>query len=192
MLRYVKLSKPLATRWKTRVIMAPMAKNGQTVGSMGADRTRRTQQQEQIIILVFQTIIRAGRTPIDPLREEIVMSLTQYIGPARNILQPGPEHCRMVEIDQPILTNDQTQQLKHANLDGFRGAELDMTFAANEGADGLEPALGYLFDKAEQAIDKGANILVLSDRALSADRAPIPSTAGRCWSAPFLDQQRQA
>jgi glutamate synthase domain-containing protein 2/glutamate synthase domain-containing protein 1 len=161
-----------------REIMAPMALNGQEpVGSMGTDTPAAILSKHSKLLYWYfkQLFAQITNPPIDPLREEIVMSLTQYLGPARNILQPGPEHCRMLELDHPVITNDVLEQLRHSDIEGFRGTTLSTLFQANKGHQGLEERLEELFSEAEVAVDAGRTILVLSDRGVDAERAPIPA-----------------
>ena len=161
-----------------RVIMAPMAINGQEpVGSMGTDTpTAVLSEQSKLLFWYFkQLFAQITNPPIDPLREEIVMSLTQYLGPARNILMPGPEHCQMLELDHPVITNDVLEQLRHSDIQGFRGTTLSTLFEADQGPEAMEHRLEALFVEAEVAIDAGRTILVLSDRGIDTDKAPIPS-----------------
>ena len=161
-----------------REIMAPMAINGQEpVSSMGTDTPVAVlSRQSKLLYWYFsQLFAQITNPPIDPLREEVVMSLVQYLGPARNILMPGPEHCRMLELDHPVITNDVLEQLRHSDIDGFRGTTLSTRFASEQGPEALERRLQELFVEAEEAIDAGRTILVLSDRGVSAEKAPIPS-----------------
>ena len=161
-----------------RVIMAPMAINGQEpVGSMGTDTpTAVLSEQSKLLFWYFkQLFAQITNPPIDPLREEIVMSLTQYLGPARNILMPGPEHCQMLELDHPVITNDVLEQLRHSDIQGFRGTTLSTLFEADQGPEAMEHRLEALFVEAEVAIDAGRTIVVLSDRGIDTDKAPIPS-----------------
>ena len=161
-----------------RVIMAPMAINGQEpVGSMGTDTpTAVLSEQSKLLFWYFkQLFAQITNPPIDPLREEIVMSLTQYLGPARNILMPGPEHCQMLELDHPVITNDVLEQLRHSDIQGFRGTTLSTLFDADQGPEAMEHRLEALFVEAEVAIDAGRTIVVLSDRGIDTDKAPIPS-----------------
>ncbi|MEE4255037.1 MAG: glutamate synthase large subunit [Desulfuromusa sp.] len=161
-----------------RVVMGPMAKNGQEpVGSMGTDTPVAVlSKQSKLLYWYFnQLFAQITNPPIDPLREEIVMSLTQYLGPARNILMPGPEHCQMLELDNPIVTNDVLEQLRHSDIQGFRGTTLSTLFDATQGPEALEQRLEELFSEAEEAVDAGRTILVLSDRGVCANKAPIPA-----------------
>ncbi|MDH3454926.1 MAG: glutamate synthase subunit alpha, partial [Desulfuromonadales bacterium] len=161
-----------------RVVMAPMALNGQEpVGSMGTDTPVAVLSRHSKLLYWYFTQLFAQITnpPIDPLREEIVMSLTQYLGPARNILMPGPEHCQMLELDHPVITNDVLEQLRHSDIEGFRGTTLNTLFDPGQGPEALEQRLEELFVEAEVAIDAGRTILVLSDRGVCAGKAPIPA-----------------
>ncbi|MEJ2469602.1 MAG: glutamate synthase large subunit [Desulfuromonadales bacterium] len=161
-----------------REIMAPMALNGQEpVGSMGTDTPVAVLSKHSKLLYWYfkQLFAQITNPPIDPLREEIVMSLTQYIGPARNILMPGPEHCQMLELDHPVITNDVLEQLRHSDIQGFRGATLSTLFDADQGHEALQQRLEALFVEAEAAVDAGRTILVLSDRGVCAEQAPIPA-----------------
>ena len=161
-----------------REIIAPMALNGQEpVSSMGTDTPVAVlSKQSKLLYWYFkQLFAQITNPPIDPLREEIVMSLTQYIGPARNILMPGPEHCQMLELDHPIITNEVLEQLRHSDIQGFRGTTLSTLFAADQGPAALEKRLEELFVEAEFAVDAGRTILVLSDRGVCMEKAPIPA-----------------
>jgi len=159
-------------------VMAPMAVNGQEpVGSMGTDTPAAILSTRSKLIYWYfsQLFAQITNPPIDPLREEVVMSLTQYLGPARNILMPGPEHCRMLELDHPVITNDVLEQLRHSDIEGFRGTSLSTLFDATQGPEALEQRLEALFVEAEAAVDAGRTILVLSDRGVCAEKAPIPA-----------------
>jgi glutamate synthase domain-containing protein 2/glutamate synthase domain-containing protein 1/glutamate synthase domain-containing protein 3 len=161
-----------------RAVLAPMALNAQEpVGSMGTDTPVAVlSRHSKLLYWYFSQLFAQITNPaIDPLREEIVMSLVQYLGPARNILQPGHEHCRMLEIEHPIITNDVLEQLRHSDLDDFQGTTLSTLFDADQGPEALEKRLQALFAEAEVAIDAGRTILVLSDRGLCAQKAPIPA-----------------
>ncbi len=161
-----------------RTIMAPMAAYGQEpVGSMGTDTPVAVLSKHSKLLYWYfkQLFAQITNPPIDPLREEIVMSLTQYLGPARNILMPGPEHCQMLELHNPVVTNEVLEQLRHSNIDNFRGTTLSTLFDAARGPGELEKRLEALFAEAEIAVDAGHTILVLSDRGVCAEKAPIPA-----------------
>ena len=160
-----------------KVIIAPMALDGQEpVGSMGDDTPAAvlSNKAKPLYNYFKQLFAQVTNPPIDPIREEIVMSLTQYVGAARNILEPGAGHCKMLELDQPILRDEQLEQLRQADIPDFKGTTLDTTFPAS-GPESLEKRLEELFIEAEKAIDSGHTLLILSDRKVSAERAPIPA-----------------
>ncbi len=161
-----------------KVVVAPMAIDGQeAVGSMGDDTPVAVLSNHARPLYNYfkQLFAQVTNPPIDPIREEVVMSLVQYVGPARNILEPGPEHSRMLELDQPILKDEELEQLRQADIEGFKGTTLSILFPAKGGPDALERRLEELFGQAEQAVNGGATILVLSDRGVDEDQAPIPA-----------------
>jgi glutamate synthase (NADPH/NADH) large chain len=161
-----------------KILLAPMCIDGQEpVGSMGDDTPPAvlSAQSKPLYNYFKQLFAQVTNPPIDPIREEIVMSLAQYVGAARNILEPGPEHCRMLEIEQPILSNEALEQLRQADVPGFRGTTLSTLFAATTGPKALEERLDQLYIEAERAVDHGFTVLVLSDRGVNAERAPIPA-----------------
>ena len=160
-----------------KVILAPMAIDGQEpVSSMGDDTPVAvlSNQPKPLYNYFKQLFAQVTNPPIDPIREELVMSLTQYVGPARNILEPSAEHCRMLEIDQPILSNDELEQLRQADIEGFRGTTLSAVFPAAGGPEAMERRLEEMFLEAERAVDNGYTLLVISDRGVDQDKAPIP------------------
>jgi len=161
-----------------KIMLAPMAIDGQEpVSSMGDDTPVAvlSNRSNPLYNYFKQLFAQVTNPPIDPIREEVVMSLTQYVGAARNVLEPGPEHCKMLELDQPILRDDELEQLRQADIPGFRGTTLDITFNVSEGNAGLETRLDALFAESERAIDGGHTLLILSDRGVSAERCPIPA-----------------
>ena len=114
--------------------------------------------------------------PIDPLREGLVMSLMSYTGKEHNLLEETPEHCRQLKLPHPILTNEDIERLRSVSRRDFKVATLDATFpAAGEGGQNLRQALEDLLASAERAIADGGDLLIVSDRNLSADRVPIPA-----------------
>src|SRR5690606_18387605 len=127
-----------------KVVLAPMAIDAQEpVGSMGDDTPAAvlSNKSKPLYHYFKQLFAQVTNPPIDPIREEVVMSLTQYVGAARNILEPGPEHCKMLELDQPILRDDELEQLRQADVPGFKGTTLDTTFPAAGGPAALAKRL---------------------------------------------------
>ena len=126
-----------------------------------------------------QNFAQVTNPPIDPIREELVMSLVSLIGPRPNLLgmHSGGEHMRL-EVSQPILTNKDLERIRtiETTTDGaFRTKTLDICYPAEQGAAGMAPALQALCGAAEKSVQEGFNILILSDRSVSADRVPIPA-----------------
>src|SRR5687767_12871032 len=161
-----------------RILMAPMAQTGvEAVGSMGTDTPLAVlSDKPQLLYNYFkQLFAQVTNPPIDCIREEIVTSTETTIGSERNLLKPEPESCRLLELKHPILTNEELGKLRHIDQPGFKSLDLPILFKAAEGAKGLEAALQNIFKQASQAIKDGVNILILTDRGVDAENAPIPS-----------------
>ena len=159
-------------------IMAPMCVNGQEPhGSMGNDVALAvlSNKSKNLHWYFKQLFAQVTNPAIDPLRETVVMSLTQYVGAAKNILIPKPHHCHMVELDQPILSNQQLSKLAHADVPGFRGCTIPILFPAGADGDGLKQAIEKLRTQVEQAVDAGYTVVVLSDRGVDDKQCAIPS-----------------
>ena len=133
--------------------------------------------QPQLLFNYFrQQFAQVTNPPIDPIREELVMSLTEYIGAVgMNILLPNETHCKMVRLPHPILNNTQLDILCNIRYKGFNTVKLPMLFEAARGKAGLQEALDRLCKAAEQAVTDGANYIILSDRGIDARQAAIPS-----------------
>ncbi len=161
-----------------RIVMAPMARDGvEAIGSMGTDTPIAVlSDQPQLLYNYFkQLFAQVTNPPIDCIREEIVTSAETTIGSERNLLKPEPESCHLIELKSPILTNEEFAKLKHINQSGFKSVTLPILFKAVDGESGLESAMADLCDKANHAIAGGANILILSDRGIDRENAPIPA-----------------
>src|SRR5689334_20778654 len=161
-----------------RILMLPMASHGnEAVGSMGTDTPLAVlSNKPQLLFNYFkQLFAQVTNPPIDCIREEIIMSTETAIGSERNLLKPGPEHARQIELKSPILTNEEFAKLKHLDLPGFKSITLPILFKAAEAAVGLEKAMTELFAKVNDAIRDGCNVVVLSDRGINHEWAPIPS-----------------
>ena len=161
-----------------RFLMTPMAINSQeAVGSMGTDTPLAVlSDRPQLLFNYFkQLFAQVTNPPIDPIREELVMSLKGTIGPGRNLFEETPAHCHQLEIENPVINNLDLQKIKEVAADGLRAITLPALFKVADGGDGLEAALTELCDKASQAIEDGYGILILSDREHDESRAPIPS-----------------
>lgn len=161
-----------------RTIM-PMANNGsEPIASMGNDTPLAVlSDRPQLLFNYFrQQFAQVTNPAIDPIREELVMSLTEYVGAVgMNILSPNESHCKMVRLPQPILTNRQLDILCNIRYKGFNTVKLPMTFEPAKGAEGLKEALDNLCHMAEQSVNDGINYIILSDRGVDETHAAIPS-----------------
>jgi glutamate synthase (NADPH/NADH) large chain len=169
------------TQEDLQFFLEPMAKEGDDpVGSMGTDTPIAVLSRKPKLLYNYfkQNFAQVTNPPIDPIREELVMSLVSMIGPRPNLLgHEAGKHFRL-EVAQPILTNTDLEKIRGIErlIGGrFRTKTLDATWAAVEGANGLAPALDWLCNEAEDAVVEGHNILILSDRAVSAEKVPIPA-----------------
>ncbi|MDA7787674.1 glutamate synthase large subunit [Sphingomonadaceae bacterium] len=161
--------------------LEPMAQSGMDpLGSMGTDTPIAVLSDRSRLLYDYfkQNFAQVTNPPIDPIREELVMSLMSMIGPRPNLLSQDAGTHRRLEVSQPILTNDELAKIRsvEAVLDGaFRTHTLDMTWDASTGADGLEQALKELCWAATEAVLLDHNILILSDRSQNEDRVPMPA-----------------
>lgn len=161
---------------KTIVPMCTTA--SEPTASMGNDTPLAVlSEKPQLLFNYFrQQFAQVTNPPIDPIREELIMSLTEYIGAVgNNILLPDESHCKMVRLPHPILTNTQLDILCNIRYKGFKTVKLPMLFDASKGKAGLQEALALLCKKAEEAVMDGVNYIVLSDRDIDAAHAAIPS-----------------
>jgi glutamate synthase domain-containing protein 2/glutamate synthase domain-containing protein 1/glutamate synthase domain-containing protein 3 len=161
-----------------RMILGPMAEKGEEpIGSMGTDTPLAclSDKPQPLFNYFKQLFAQVTNPPIDPIREEMVMSLTSYIGTERNILAETPQHCHTLKLPQPILTNRDLEKLRRVSQGDFLATTIPTLFTVEEGAKGLERALTQLCRRASLAIQSGYTLLILSDRGLDEDYAPIPS-----------------
>ena len=160
-------------------IIMPMAQNGaEPISAMGNDTPLAVlSDKPQLLYNYFrQQFAQVTNPPIDPIREELVMSLTEYIGAVgMNILTPNESHCKMVRLNHPILSNTQLDLLCNIRYKGFNTVKLPMLFEVEKGKAGLQEALAGLCKQAEESVDEGVNYIVLSDRDVDATHAAIPS-----------------
>jgi glutamate synthase (NADPH/NADH) large chain len=165
-----------------KILMSPMAATGEeAVGSMGNDTPISALSDKPKLLFTYfkQNFAQVTNPPIDPIREEIVMSLVSIIGPRPNLFDlEGLSTTKRLEVRQPILTNDDLEKIRSISEVGdahFKSQTLDTSWPADDGAGGLAPALADLCRRAEQAVRDGINIIILSDRSAGSDRIPIPS-----------------
>ena len=161
-----------------RLLLAPMARDGvEAIGAMGSDTPLSVlSDRPKLLYDYFQQLFaQVTNPPIDSIREEIITSAETTIGSERNLLKPEPESCHLIELKTPILSNEELAKLKHIHEGGFKSVTLPIVFDPKTGATGLEQAMDEICDRASQAIETGVNILILSDRSINADKAPIPA-----------------
>jgi glutamate synthase (ferredoxin) len=161
-----------------RILMLPMARDAnEAVGSMGTDTPLAvlSNKAQSLFNYFKQLFAQVTNPPIDCIREELIMSTETAIGSERNLLKPSPENCRLIELKSPILSNEEFAKLKHLDLPGFKSTTLPILFRAADGPGGLEKAMDDLCQKVNQAVKDGYNVVVLSDRGVNREWAPIPS-----------------
>lgn len=160
-------------------LIVPMCTTGaEPINSMGNDTPLAVlSDKPQLLYNYFrQQFAQVTNPPIDPIREELVMSLTEYIGAVgMNILTPSENHCKMVRLNHPILNNAQLDILCNIRYKGFKTVKLPLLFEVAKGCQGLQQALATLFKQAEESVNEGVNYIVLSDRDVDAAHAAIPS-----------------
>jgi glutamate synthase (NADPH/NADH) large chain len=164
------------------VLLLPMANGGEEgIGSMGNDTPLAVlSDRPQLLFQYFkQLFAQVTNPPIDPIREELVMSLKTYLGEQRNLFGETPEHCRLLELDHPVLTDEELELLRGLETEDeqapLRSITLHATFPIAKHGEGLARALDKLCREALDAIEDGINIIILSDRAHNEKMAPIPS-----------------
>jgi len=160
-----------------RKILLPMAKDGvEATGSMGTDIPLAVLSDKSKLLYDYfkQLFAQVTNPPIDCIREEIVTSSVTTIGPERNLLDPQPESCNLIELKSPILTNEELAKLKHVAQGEFRSVTIPTLFDPAKGAKGLEEAMNEVCNQASLQIDAGINIIVLSDRGIDKHNAAIP------------------
>ncbi|MEN8802982.1 MAG: glutamate synthase large subunit, partial [Thiogranum sp.] len=170
------------TQEDLKILMTPMAVTGQEgIGSMGADSPVAvlSNKAKPLFNYFKQNFAQVTNPPIDPIREELVMSLVSLIGPRPNLLDlhSGGKHMRL-EISQPILTNKDLERIRNIEKTtegAFRTKTIDICYSSGQGAAGMEDALASVCEQAEKAVQEGFNILILSDRSVSAQSIPIPA-----------------
>ncbi|HSL91308.1 MAG TPA: glutamate synthase central domain-containing protein, partial [Candidatus Limnocylindrales bacterium] len=161
-----------------RMIIAPMASQGQEpVGSMGDDASLAVlSDRPQLLYNYFkQLFAQVTNPPIDPLREELVMSLRAFVGREKNFLDETPSHYRMLKVPHPILTPEDMVRLRKASHPDVVTREIDILFPAGGTGEALKEALASVFVQADMNIAQGATLLVLTDRNADGGRAPIPA-----------------
>ncbi|WP_054956598.1 glutamate synthase large subunit [Paenibacillus dakarensis] len=161
-----------------RKVIEPMALTGaEGLASMGYDAPLAvlSERPQRLFNYFKQMFAQVTNPPIDAIREELITSTATTIGPERNLLCPEPESCRHIRLDSPVLSNEDFAKIRHVHRPGFKSMTIPIFFTAADGAEGLRQALTTLCEAADRVIDKGHNILILSDRGVDKENAAIPS-----------------
>ena len=158
--------------------MEPMATaSKEAEGSMGTDTPLAvlSDRPQPLFAYFKQLFAQVSNPPLDAIREELVTSLESTIGSEQNLFEETPKHCHQLRLLSPVLTNVQLQKVRNVAVGDIRAATLSTLFDVRDGMGSLERAMDALCSKASQAIDEGYTILILSDRGVDVDHAPIPS-----------------
>ncbi|MGB6975246.1 MAG: glutamate synthase large subunit [Terracidiphilus sp.] len=161
-----------------RLLLGPMgAKGEEPVGSMGTDVPLAclSDRPQPLFNYFKQLFAQVTNPPVDPIREELVMSLISYIGTERNILNEQPENCHTLKLPHPLLTNRDLEKLRRVSSGDLLATTLSTVFRASDGEEGMRRALDELSNRAAFAVSNGYTLIILSDRAVDATYAPIPS-----------------
>ncbi|MEA2208383.1 MAG: glutamate synthase large chain, partial [Solirubrobacteraceae bacterium] len=166
------------TQEDLRVLLTPMARDAaEPVGSMGNDLSLAvlSDQAPPLFSYFKQLFAQVTNPPIDPIREEIVMSLATSLGSERNLFEETPEHAHKLVLDQPILLNRELETLRHVSHELFAARTINITWSRDDGLDGMREALARICRESSEAIAERVNIIVLSDRLVGPRRVPVPS-----------------
>src|SRR3954453_13014781 len=174
-------AKQLAFGWTEedlRVTLVPMARDAvEPTGSMGNDTALAVLSDMRPALFSYfkQPFAQVTNPAIDPIRESIVMSLEAVIGPEINLLDETPDHCHQLVMPQPLLRSTELEKLRQVDHSVFEARTIDMTWPAAEGAQGMERRLEEMCAEASELVERGVNIIILSDRNLGAERVPMPA-----------------
>jgi glutamate synthase domain-containing protein 2/glutamate synthase domain-containing protein 1/glutamate synthase domain-containing protein 3 len=161
-----------------RMIMAPMASNGtEPIGSMGQDTPPAVLSDNPRLLFDYfrQRFAQVTNPPIDPIREETVMSTTVCVGGEGNLLEETAGHCHQIELPHPVLSTTELEQIQHYSVHHFRTVTIPILFRVEGEGEGLREALAEMCWLATEAVSAGYSLIILSDRHVNAYRAPIPS-----------------
>ncbi len=161
-----------------RFHLGPMARDGvQPLGSMGTDTPLAVlSNKSQLLYNYFkQLFAQVTNPPIDCIREEIITSTVTRLGSESDLLNPKPSNCHVIKLPHPLLTVEELEKLRQINVPGFKAITLPILFNIAEGTAGLEKALDELYAKTSKAIRDGFTLVILSDRGMDSDHAPIPA-----------------
>jgi glutamate synthase (NADPH/NADH) large chain len=161
-----------------KILMSPMVNAGEeALGSMGNDAALAvlSDKSRNLFDYFHQLFAQVTNPPIDKDREEMVMSLTTFVGKEDNLLEETPDHCRTIELPHPVLTNEELERLRWVDKNDFHAKTIPLVFKAEGGEGRLGKALARIRQQASEAVQEGYNVLVLSDRPVDSGHAAIPS-----------------
>jgi glutamate synthase (NADPH/NADH) large chain len=166
------------TEEEIRMLLAPMSRDGEEpVGSMGNDTPLAVLSERPVNLFAYfkQLFAQVTNPPIDPIREELVMSLATSLGAGGNLLEQGPSQAKRLELPTPVLSNADLETIRHVTQRQFPAATISMTFHAQGGATALQQGIERICTLASEKTREGYTVIVLSDRHADADHVPIPS-----------------
>lgn len=161
-----------------KTVIASMVENAQEpIGSMGNDAALAVLSEKAPLLYNYfkQLFAQVTNPPIDPYRENLVMSLMSFVGREGNLLDEVPENCRQLKLSHPVLTNDDIKHLRESNIKDFRVATVPMLFDALGGEGTLEKAIDEMCQEVERKVDEGCSLIILSDRGINEEKAAIPA-----------------
>ncbi|UAL07661.1 MAG: glutamate synthase large subunit [Candidatus Methanogranum gryphiswaldense] len=162
----------------TKILIPMITQVKEPVGSTGYDAPLAilSDKPQRLFNYFRQSFAQVTNPPIDPIREQLVMSITGYIGSInRNVLMPTPVNCKIVKVKHPVITNRELDLLKNISYRGFSTTVIPMTFDLADGPEGLEKALKKICQQAEASVDNNISYIILSDRFVDKDHVAIPS-----------------
>lgn len=175
-------------------MIIPMARDGiDPLGSMGQDSPLAVlSDKPQLLYHYFkQLFAQVTNPPIDSIREDIVTMSTMYLGAEGDITDPKPEDCRKIRMEHPVLSNEELEKLKHASQRGFRVRTIPILFPAAGDGYAMKKALAEVFRLAEKEVDEKTDIVILSDRGVNKNLAPIPALLAVSGLHQFLTRKRK-
>jgi len=177
-----------------KMILTPMAEDGmEPIGSMGTDTPLAclSNRPQSLFNYFKQLFAQVTNPPIDPIREELVMSLTSYVGTERNIFDETAQQCQLLKLPHPILTNYDLEKLRRVSQGDFLATTLRAMYPVADGGEGLARSLEGLCKRAVMAVDDGYNVVILSDRGIDPALAPIPSLLALSAVHNYLVRERK-
>ena len=166
------------SREDLKIIIKPMAQEGkEPTGSMGDDTPLAVLSRKPRLLFDYfkQLFAQVTNPAIDPIREELVMTLDTYLGAEKNLLEEQDEHCKRIKVHNPILKDDELEAIRQIKKNGFKSRTISTLFEVGKGCDSFNKALDRICQEASEAINKGFSILILSDRGVNKDYAALPS-----------------